>query len=142
MLSGLPIDNNDALSRRDAGLEFLDVSSQVGAAPTGTHRTRDEQIDSYRLTNHGTAVVDTHLLVVVHGLPDGVQLRNASGMSRAGAPYLRLYLAGGVLLPGQSTPVRLRLQRSAPGDRHVAAAYPDDEPVRYTLELLSGQGQP
>ena len=86
-------------------------------------------------------MVDTHLLVVAQGLPGGTQLRNASGISRAGAPYVRLFLPGGVLLPGQSTVATLRIQRGS-RDGHLGAAAYDDQTVHYTLQLLSGQGQP
>jgi cytochrome c peroxidase len=142
MISGLPIDNNDALSRRDAGLEFLDVTAEVGAARIATHRVLDQQIDRYRLTNHSAAVVDTHLIVIAHGLPARARLRNASGVSRAGDPYLRLFLNDGVLRPGQSTVATLVIERGSAGNGHGDAADRDDAPVRYALELLSGQGQP
>lgn len=141
MISGLPIDNNDALSRRDAGLEFLDVTAEVGAARIATRRVLDQQIDRYRLTNHSGAVVDTHLIVIAHGLPARARLRNASGVSRAGDPYLRLFLNDGVLRPGQSTVATLVIERGS-RDGHGDAADRDDAPVRYALELLSGQGQP
>jgi hypothetical protein len=45
-----------------------------------------------------------------------------------------LFLRDGVLLPGQSTVARLVI-RSRSGDRDAAA-------MPYTLQLLSGQGQP
>jgi len=142
MISGLPIDNNDALSRRDAGLEFLDVTSQVDATRISTHHARGEQIDTFRLTNRTQSVVDTHLLVIAQGLPARARLRNASGVTRAGEPYLRLFLTDGVLAPGQSTTATLVLQHiSRDGDDGDAAA-PDDAPASYTLKLLSGQGQP
>jgi cytochrome c peroxidase len=132
MISGLAIDNNDALSRRDEGLELLDVTSAVGAARIATHHAYGEQVDTYRLTNHSGSVVDTHLLVIAKGLSGGTRLRNASGVSRAGDPYLRLFLRDGVLRPGETTLATLVIQAGAR----------DGEPVSYTLELLSGQGQP
>jgi cytochrome c peroxidase len=132
VISGLATDNDDALSRRDQGLAFLDVTTQVGIERIDTQRTPGEQIDSYRLTNRSASVIDTHLLVIVHGLSDQAALRNASGVSRAGDPYLRLFLRDGVLLPGQSTLATLVIQRGS-GDRDAVA---------YTLQLLSGQGQP
>jgi len=140
MISGPAIDNNDALSRRDQGLEFLDVTAQVGAARIDTRRARGRQIDTYRLTNHGASVVDTHLLVVAQGLSGRARLRNASGVSRAGDPYRRLFLRDGVLLPGQSTVVTLVIQRGRDDDDRARER--DDAPVRYHLTLLSGQGQP
>jgi cytochrome c peroxidase len=133
VISGLATDNNDALSRRDQGLEFLDVTAQVGIDRLDGRRTRHERIDTYRLTNRGASVIDTHLLVVAHGL-SAPSLRNASGVSQAGDPFLRLFLRDGVLLPGQSTVARLAI-RIGPGE-HDAAAMP------YTLQLLSGQGRP
>jgi len=139
MISGPAIDNNDALSRRDQGLEFLDVTAAVAVARVDSRRSRDRQIDTYRLTNHSGAVVDTHLLVIAQGLSGQARLRNASGVSRAGDPYVRLFLRDGVLLPGQSTVVTLELQRAH--DREAPGAR-DDAPVAYSLELLSGQGQP
>jgi len=137
MISALAIDNNDALSRRDQGLEFLDVTAQVGVVRIDTRRARDRQIDSYRLTNRSGSVVDTHLLVLAQGLPGRARLDNASGVSRAGDPYLRLFLRDGVLLPGQSTVATFVFER---GSRHAGDG--DDATVRYTLKLLSGQGQP
>ena len=133
VISGLATDNNDALSRRDQGLEFLDVTAQVSIDRIHTQRARREQIDTYRLTNRSASVIDTHLLVVAHGLSDA-SLRNASGVSQAGDPFVRLFLRDGVLLPGQSTVARLVIRNGA-GD-HDTAAMP------YTLQLLSGQGQP
>lgn len=133
VISGLATDNDDALSRRDQGLEFLDVTAQVGIERINTQRARREQVDTYRLTNRSASVIDTHLLVVAHGL-SASSLRNASGVSQAGDPFLRLFLRDGVLLPGQSTVARL-VVRSGSSD-HDTAATP------YTLQLLSGQGQP
>jgi len=75
-------------------------------------------------------VIDTHLIVVVEGLPRGVRLLNASGTTKAGAPYLRLFLHDGVLNPGESVPVTLRF--GGDGERHS----------EYSLRLLSGQGNP
>ncbi len=120
MVSGLAIDDNDKLARRDEGLEFLDVTTQCMATQLGDR-------DAYRITNVGSAVIDTNLLVVVTGLPSGVQVLNASGTTSGGDPYLRLYLQDGVLDPGSSVVARLRLsgQAGAPS---------------YKLTLLSGQG--
>ena len=130
--SGLPQSNNDALSRRDAGLEFLDVTAQAHIAlidsdREGGHRQRDEQ----RITNNSTSIVDTHLLIVVRGLSDKVRLVNASGTTSTGDPYLRVFLRDGVLLPGQSIVETLLFERP-----------PHAAPVRYSLRLLSGQGKP
>lgn len=124
-LSGRAQDNDDPLSRRDLGLEFLDVTDRLDTA-------RIAQLGPffhvYRISNAGDFPVDTHLLVVVQGLPAGTQLLNASGISSSGAPFVRLFLENGVLNPGQSVAVGLRF--------HGAPA-PD-----YDLVLLSGQGTP
>jgi len=133
MPSGLPQDNNDALSRRDMGLEFLDVTSRVELrlVDSDTDHGDREQEDEWRITNTGSTPVDTHLLVVVQGLSDEIELENASGLSREGEPYRREFLRDGVLLPGKSLTVELEFEKP----RHS----PD---ARYTLKLLSGQGNP
>jgi cytochrome c peroxidase len=131
-ISGLAQDNDDALSRRDMGLEFLDVTPRAHIALIGSDRRgQHRQSDTQRITNNSLSVIDTHLLVVVEGLPSGVQLANASGTTSSGNPYLRVFLSNGVLLPGQGVVETLRF------DRHPSAA-----PVRYSLRLLSGQGNP
>jgi len=129
--SGRPPDNDDALSRRDMGLEFLDVTSQVNIAlvsstPAGGGRREDV----YRITNIGAAPVDTHLLLIAGGLSSEVELENASGTTSSGDPYIREFLPDGVLLPGQSIVkgLRFKLHPRASGS--------------YTLTLLSGQGNP
>jgi hypothetical protein len=63
---------------------------------------------------------------------DCVRLVNASGITTAGEPYLRVFLPNGVLLPGAS--IVRALQFTEKGD--------DSTPARYTLKLLSGQGTP
>ena len=100
-LSGLAQDNNDALSRRDMGLEFLDVTGQVNVALMSSSRVADDNGDHgrvqgardseghrgsggedrfvYRITNNGASPVDTHLLVIATGLTSGVEMTNASG---------------------------------------------------------------
>ena len=128
--SGLPQDNNDALSRRDMGLEFLDVTAQahvrlVDSDSGGGGR----QTDLYRITNNGTSVIDTHLLLVARGA--GNRMGNASGTTSGGDPYLRVFLPGGALQPGQSVVMPLQFKRQH-GDGRVS----------YSLQLLSGQGTP
>jgi len=131
--SGRPQDNDDALSRRDTGLEFLDVTAQVDIelidSDRGGHGRRQE--DVYRITNNSSSIVDTHLLMVAQGLSDQIRMTNASGMSSAGDPYLRVFLHDGVLLPGQSIVETLVFKR-----------HPHAPPVSYNLTLLSGQGNP
>jgi cytochrome c peroxidase len=129
--SGRPQDNDDALSRRDMGLEFLDVTASVdialvSATPLGGGRS--EHV--YRIVNNGTAPVDTHLLLIAQGLSPQVDLENSSGTTSNGDPYIREFLPNGVLLPGQSIVETLRFKP------HSQAS------VSYTLMLLSGQGTP
>ena len=133
MPSGLAIDDNDPLARRDQGLEFLDVTSQLHFGLVDSDRNEGRHQDRYRITNNSTSIVDTHLLLIAKGLPDGVRLINASGVTSAGEPYLRVFLPEGVLLPGQSIVRTLSFQQHGkPGQRGT----------RYTLNALSGQGTP
>jgi hypothetical protein len=131
VLSGLATDNNDALSRRDLGLEFLDVTSQA-QINVRSDRRGPQLNDAVKITNNGTTGIDTHLLVVVQGLPANVRMVNASGTTRSGQPYLRVFLPQGELAPGQSTVQALKFARQDGGSGTV----------NYTLRLLSGQGQP
>jgi cytochrome c peroxidase len=139
--SGMPQDNDDPLSRRDAGLEFLDVTAQAHASLINSNRHGGgRQRDVYRITNNSTSVVDTHLLVIARGLSGRVRLENASGVTSAGDPYLRLFLPSGVLMPGQSIVTTLVF-----GERHGRGRDRDDDDDRrlnYSLTLLSGQGKP
>lgn len=140
-LSGLPQDDNDPLSRRDMGLEFLDVTNRVSIEGIGTttdgregeggsrHEGEDERI--FRITNNGTRPVDTHLLVVASGLSFQIEMTNASGRTSSGEPYRRLFLPDGILAPGQSIEVSLRFKR-----------HRQSPPLNFTLKLLSGQGNP
>ena len=131
MPSGLAIDNNDPLSRRDQGLEFLDVTSQAHIALIDRDRDGRQQRDVYRITNNSTSIIDTHLLMVARGLPRQIEFVNGSGKTQAGDPYLRVFLTDGVIMPGKSIVVPLVFER----DRR-------DPRVNYSLGLLSGQGQP
>ncbi|MEY4509015.1 MAG: hypothetical protein RLZZ450_1137 [Pseudomonadota bacterium] len=131
MLSGRAIDNDDPLSRRDQGLEFLDVTDRVSVEPVGGVGPRNAKKSLYTLTNTSDSVVDTHLLIVVRGLPAGTWLHNASGTTKNGEPYLRLFLPDGVLLPGQRITQRL-----------VFGGAGRKTPPTYALTLLSGQGDP
>jgi hypothetical protein len=153
-LSGLPQDNDDTLSRRDMGLEFLDVTDRVtiasiaagsgdvdddadrpgaGGARAGerSEARGGEERRVYRITNSGTSPVDTHLLVIARGLSFQVEMTNASGRTSDGDPYRRVFLPEGILAPGQSIDVALRFRR-----------HRQSPPVRFTLLLLSGQGNP
>jgi len=124
MLSGLAIDDNDPLARRDEGLEFLDVTAQT----TATLSASSGQQDDWVISNTGSSVIDTHLLVILSGLPAAVTIRNTSSMTKTGEPYFRIFLPGGVLNPGQS--IGLTVSRSGGASSS------------YTLKLLSGQGKP
>jgi cytochrome c peroxidase len=126
MLSGLAVDNDDALSRRDQGLEFLDVTSRVRVDSIESNRSRPV----YRLTNTSDSVVDTHLLIIVHGLPAGVHLKNESGTTHDGAPYIRVFLPDGVLQPGQEI------------TQHFVFSETMKKLPAYRITLLSGQGAP
>jgi cytochrome c peroxidase len=132
MPSGRPIDNNDPLSRRDAGLEFLDVTAQAAITLINTDTGGEHQRDTYRITNNSTSVVDTHLLMIARGVGRQARLQNGSGTTSTGDPYLRTFLPNGVLQPGQSIVVTLLFKQ------HRA----DAQRVRYSLGLLSGQGNP
>jgi len=131
MPSGRPQSNNDALSRRDMGLEFLDVTTQVNISRIASNTGSQRQEDVYRITNNSPSIVDTHLLMIASGLPDGIQMENGSGVTSNHYPYLRVFLPNGALLPGQSTVQTLRFRRQA-----------NAPPVNYALTLLSGQGNP
>ena len=132
MPSGLPIDNNDALSRRDMGMEFLDVTAQTRVDQTNSVRAGHRQRDTYKISNTSSSIIDTHLLVVVEGISDRrVRLIDADGVTSTGDPYLRVFLDAGVLPPGERISQTLQFERPAGGSQ-----------LRYRLRLLSGQGNP
>jgi len=130
-ISGLAQDNNDPLSRRDAGLEFRDVTSRVAARLVARERTDGGQRDVYSIANNGKSIIDTHLLVIAKGLPSHVELTNGSGTTCSGDPYRRVFLRNGIIAPGQNITVVLDF-RHKEGDRVI----------NYKLDLLSGQGNP
>jgi cytochrome c peroxidase len=133
--SGLAIDDNDPLARRDQGLEFLDVTAQASLSVSTAG-----SVDTWVITNTSDSVIDTHLLVIVTGLASGVtvdapeQTQNRAlpgGVSSGepvGEPVYRLFLPEGVLNPGESISVEV----------HRTGGSSDS----YALKLLSGQGQP
>ena len=130
--SGMPQNNDDALSRRDMGLEFLDVTSKLRIERIDSDRRGGKrQRDVYRITNNDTKVVDTHLLLIAHGLSGRDALQNRSGVTSGGDPYRRVFLEGGVLQPGQSIVRSLVVKRDSRDSRR-----------HYTLTVLSGQGTP
>jgi hypothetical protein len=141
MLSGLAINNNDPLSRRDQGLEFLDVTGQAHVSlnrwESDTRGRR--QSHTIKVTNNSTKVIDTHLLVVARGLARDARLENASGTTETGDPYLRVFLPEGALQPGKSIELSLNFWLDREAQRH---GEPRVQQVRYTLGLLSGQGKP
>ncbi len=124
LLSGLAIDVNDPLARRDQGLEFLDVTAQAKVTLSSSSGEQDEWV----IANTGNTVIDTHLLVIVTGLPSGVTIRNTTSTTKNGEPYFRVFLPDGVLNPGQS--IALNVTRS--GGSSDA----------YSFKLMSGQGKP
>ncbi|MFK7993657.1 MAG: cytochrome-c peroxidase [Granulosicoccus sp.] len=132
VLSGLAQDSNDPLSRRDQGLEFLDVTLELDAVVANREEASDSLNDQVVLSNNSESAVDTHLLVVVENLPDGVELSNAEGISKDGDPFIRLFLDndGGTLQPGSSVDAELNFTR------------PANTEVEYNLVVLSGQGTP
>jgi len=129
--SGLAQDNDDALSRRDMGIEFLDVTAQVDTTLIDSDTRGVLRRDEHEITNNSSTIVDTHLLIVVQGLSGQVRMLNASGTTSSGDPYLRVFLPDGVLLPGQSIAETLLFERLSNAPQ-----------VSYTLKLLSGQGNP
>jgi hypothetical protein len=140
LLSGLGVANNDPLSRRDQGLEFLDVSQQAHVSIQSDRRSdHGRRDDVVRITNNSLRGIDTHLLVIVQGLSGQARLVNASGTTSNGEPYLRVFLPNGELQPGQSV-VRM-LSFEPRGDRDQRRG-PPDQAVRYSVRLLSGQGNP
>jgi Di-haem cytochrome c peroxidase len=136
VISGKAFDNNDPLTRRDEGLEFMDVTNKLGVQLTRDISSQRE-VDTYKITNISTAtdvsgIVDTNLLIIAQELPNGVQLENASAISSSGNPYLRVFLPKGALNPGQSIVRQLIFDKRQPSSK----------PVSYTLDFLSGQGKP
>ena len=120
MLSGLAIDDNDPLTRRDEGLEFLDVTSQLKVTTVESLNQGASQIDEIRIANTGPSPVDTHLLIIVRGLSGQVSLENASGTTRSGNPYIRVFLHDGVLQA--DTSIRQQLIFTASGRQQRCAS--------------------
>jgi hypothetical protein len=113
------------------GLEFLDVNDQLDVKLVESKRQGRWQEDVLQITNTNASIVDTHLLIIARGLSDQIELENASEITSAGEPFLRVFLDDGVLLPGQNIVETLRFKRE-----------PNAPPVRYTPFILSGQGTP
>jgi hypothetical protein len=142
MPSGRPVSNNDPLSRRDAGLEFLNVTSQARTELASSTRAGNRQQDVYKITNtNASTVIDTNLLIIVEGLPGGVRLENASGTTSSGESYIRVFLPNGVLEAGHSISQALVFARR--GEDGVGESRGGrGRPVSVSLNLLSGQGKP
>jgi len=96
-----------------------------------TRHGEGRQEVAYRITNNGTSIIDTHLLIVASGLSRDVRMANSSGTTSTGDPYLRVFLPNGGLKPGQSIVQTL-----------VFNARGRETPVRHGIVLLSGQGNP
>src|SRR5262249_46470013 len=111
-------------------LEFLDVTPQAAIERIASNSHGGQHSDQYRITNISQSVVDTHLLIIVRGLPDKVELENASGTTH-GDPYVRVFLPNGVLEPGQSIVQTL-----------IFSLRNNASTGNYVLDLLSGQGNP
>jgi cytochrome c peroxidase len=81
MPSGKNIGSNDGLSRRDRGLEFLDVTgsltTQMGSASMDSTQTMMTQ--PVMLTNQTAAPLDGDLVVVLTQMPTGEELMNGEG---------------------------------------------------------------
>ena len=139
VVSGLPVLSNDALTRRDLGLEFLDVSSQLDVDTVRIRQLRNNQLVTLKLSNISDSVVDTNLLVVIEDLPRGVTLDNASGVTSDGDPFIRIFLDDndGTLLPNQD--VRTSLKFGGVRNRNSRRGI---RPVSFSTSLLSGQGTP
>ena len=142
--SGLPQDNDDALSRRDMGLEFLDVTD-AGERRAARRSSGDDEAghrdsassdgcgeDDGSIGSPTTASpVDTHLLVVASGLSFQIEMTNASGRTSAGDPYR----------PG--VPAERDPRAGSEHRRHARFQRHRQSPsLRFTLTLLSGQGNP
>jgi cytochrome c peroxidase len=151
MPSGLPVSVNDPLSRRDAGLEFLDVTSQLTTTRTIRRDAQGREVDVYKITNNSSSIVDTNLLVIVQGLSNQARLVNASGITmsddpllvvfrpngdlqpgpKGGDPFLRVLLPTGALQPGQSITEQLLFEGVVGNNSHLT----------YSVNFLSGQGK-
>jgi cytochrome c peroxidase len=136
MASGLCRSSNDSLTRRDLGLEFLDVTSRLRLTwrdehPDAWNRARVQRL---RFINDSSEPIDTDLIVCFRGLPPGVQVVEAEGLTAntptSGLPYVRCRLPEGEIPPGGGFTVVVQFKA------------PPRTKISYTLDLLSGQGKP
>jgi hypothetical protein len=107
------------------------VRRRHGASACEPGSDGHEQEATYRITKNSASVIDTHLLIVVRGLSPKTRLLNATRVTSAGDPFVRVFLPDGVMQPGQGTTQRLVFRRS-----------PGEPGASYSLSLLSGQGTP
>ena len=124
-----PATQLNAIATAGIESEFLDVTSQLDTRHT--FKSGDDEVEEYHITNSSSSIVDTHLLIIVNGLPDGVCMKKASGHTSKGAPYLRVFLPNGVLNPSETIKSKLIFER----EHHTGS-------LTYTLSFLSGQGNP
>jgi cytochrome c peroxidase len=150
MPSGLPISVNDPLSRRDAGLEFLNVTSRLTTTRTVGRDAQGREVDVYKITNNSSSIVDTNLSLIIQGLANGVRLVNASGITQSGDPKLVVFLPSGDLTPGPKggdpfISVILPNGVLQPGqsitEKLVFAGARNDSNLTYSVNFLSGQGK-
>lgn len=113
------IGSDDPLSRRDRGLEFLEVTDRLTSRldPEGGDPSRARMVERLTLTNRSAAPIDGDLLLVFSQMPSGMVLTNAEGRSTrmagmVGMPYLRLRFSEGQLAAGASVPVELAFRRT------------------------------
>ncbi|MBP6821884.1 MAG: hypothetical protein KA368_10085, partial [Acidobacteria bacterium] len=135
MASGLCTVNNDALTRRDSGLEFLDVTSRITVGfQRMLYQFGEDQTYRLNLTNISDEPIDTHLLLFFKGLPFGTSVLSGEGRASkgdvAGLPYQRVFLPNGVIEPEKSV------------DVIVKVFVPRHQPLKLNLTILSGQGKP
>lgn len=135
MASGLCSVSNDALTRRDFGLEFLDVTSRISVGfQRMLYQFGDDQTYRLKLTNISDEPIDTHLLLFFKGLPYGASVLSGEGRASkgeiAGLPYQRVFLPDGVIEPGNSI------------DVIVKVFVPRQQQLKLNLTILSGQGKP
>jgi cytochrome c peroxidase len=142
MPSGLAPFDDDPLARRDLGIDLLDVTAQLqvirsqvpDGPPPATRSPGSARTERLTLVNRGVDPIDTDLMLVLSGLPPGVELTNADGVTllrpAPAMPYRRMFLQGGLLPSGGSLDVMLHF--------HVPAGQrPDFTPV-----VFSGQATP
>ncbi len=153
VISGMAQNNNDPLTRRDVGMEFLPVDTKTEMERTARTREGIKQQDKYTITNTSDYVIDTDLILVIKDLPSAVNVTNRTGLTLGGVdlqnpddtskvlgmtdeghPYIKLKLDDGVIDEGKSVDCMIELEDNRDN--------PSSEPVSYKVELLSGQGNP